>query len=82
LIKEIGKSLECFFACVNSTKFCYFLGKFANFWISLNWGGKKTCYCISLATRTPIYIICRNAEIFPKKCFFPKEKQGFVKEKK
>jgi hypothetical protein len=42
LTKEIGKSLEIVFACVKSTKFCYFfLGKLANFWISLNWGQKE-----------------------------------------
>jgi hypothetical protein len=66
---------------VRSTKFfAIFFEKLANFWISLNWGKKKLkikkkCYCISLATRTPIYIICRNAEISPKKCFFPKKKE-------
>jgi hypothetical protein len=78
-----------FFACVNSTKFCYFLGKICKYLDITELGKKKkkkkkkkTCYCISLTTRTPISIICRNTEIFPKKCFFQKKKNQKICEGK
>jgi hypothetical protein len=54
------------------------LGKFANFWKSLNWEEnkkKKNYYCISLATRTPIILFVEMLKFFQKMIFPLKRKK-------